>query len=112
MGKTALDISNRFRKMFDLEPITVHTAIDHNNLIPVDDMAATPVISDGKLHIMPLPPVPVENLGAQPVHHHSLHRHHRLQKASFVKRLSHALMLLGPWKGRAVALVLGKRPFN
>jgi len=56
---------------------------------------------------MPFPPISMENVSAQPVHRHSDHRHHRLQKASFIERLSHALMLLGPWEGRAVAFVLG-----
>ena len=105
MSKTAIDISNRFRKLFGLE------SIDHPDLIPAESMASTPTppAGDGGMHIMPFPPIPMENVSAQPVHRHSHHRHHRLQKASFIERLSHALMLLGPWEGRAVAFVLGKQ---
>jgi len=103
MSKTAIDISNRFRKLFGLEPI------DPPNLIPVESMESnpTPPVGEEGMHIMPFPPIPVENVSSQPVHRHSHHRHHRLQKASFIERLSHALMLLGPWEGRAVAFVLG-----
>jgi hypothetical protein len=108
MSKTAIDISNRFRKLFGLEPI------DHSNLIPVESMESnpTPPVGDEGVHIMPFPPIPVENVNAKPVHRHSHHRHHRLQKASFIERLSHALMLLGPWEGRAVAFVLGKQSYH
>jgi hypothetical protein len=114
MSKTAIDISNRFRELFGLKAISTHPAIDHPNLIPVESMAATPAtpVDDSRMHIMPFPPIPMENVSAQPVHRHSHHRHHRLQKASFIERLSHALMLLGPWEGRAVAFVLGKQPHH
>jgi hypothetical protein len=105
MNKTAIDISNRFRKLFGLESIKSDAAIDHANLIPVEGVSD----EDGTVNIMPFPPISVEDVNAQPVHHHSHHRHHRLQKASFIERLSHALMLLGPWEGRAVAFVLGKQ---
>ena len=39
--------------------------------------------------------------------HGKHHKHHRCGKAAFLKRLSFALMTLGPWEGRAVAFVLG-----
>ncbi|KAF9650588.1 hypothetical protein BDM02DRAFT_3259616 [Thelephora ganbajun] len=119
MSKTAMDISNRFRKLFGFEPIKTHTAVEHHPVhnhaspVPVDSITfspAPPVHDDGEVHIMPFPPVPVEyleNASALPVHHHSHHRHHRLRDASFVKRLSHALMMLGSWEGKAVAFVLG-----
>lgn len=104
MSKTAMDISNRFRKLFGLESINDHSAFD-------ETMASRPAppVGDGGMHIMPFPPIPMESVSAQPVHRHSHHRHHRLQKALFIERLSHALMLLGPWEGRAVAFVLGKQ---
>lgn len=121
MSGTAMDISNRFRKLFGFKQIEAdpavkhHHAHDHAKLVPVESMATMPlpaVSNDGEMHIMPFPPIPVEyleNVSAQPVHRHSHHGHHRFRDASFVKRLSHALMMLGPWEGRAVAFVLGKR---
>ncbi|KAL7281829.1 hypothetical protein ACG7TL_005152 [Trametes sanguinea] len=36
-------------------------------------------------------------------HVHRFHRHH----GSFLRRVHHALVVLGPWEGRAVAFVLG-----
>jgi hypothetical protein len=85
------------RKSFGLEPI------NHHNLIPVESMESnpTPPASHGGMYIIPFPPIPVENVNAQPVHRHSYHCHHCLQKASFIEILSHALMLLGPWEGRS-----------
>ncbi|KAF8685311.1 hypothetical protein AX14_004048 [Amanita brunnescens Koide BX004] len=44
-----------------------------------------------------------------PHKHHKHHKHHGCghRRAPFLKRLSFALMTLGPWEGRAVAFVLG-----
>ena len=69
-----------------------------------------PILDDGEVHIMPATMLleDVKNLGAQPVHRHSHHRHHRLQDAPFMERLSHSLAMLGRWEGRAIAFVLGK----
>jgi len=42
-------------------------------------------------------------------HKHHYHKHHGCghRRAHFLRRLSSALMTLGPWEGRAVAFVLG-----
>ncbi|KAF8624616.1 hypothetical protein AX15_005771 [Amanita polypyramis BW_CC] len=50
-----------------------------------------------------------------PDHHHEPHHHHKhkthnfriCRNAPFLKRLSFALMTLGPWEGRVMAFVLG-----
>jgi hypothetical protein len=96
------------RKLFGLEPI------DHSNLIPVESMESnpTPPFGDEGTHVMPFPLIPMENVNAQPVHRHSHHRRHRLQRSSFIERPSHALTLLGPREGRATAFVLGKQPHH
>ncbi len=39
--------------------------------------------------------------------HGKHHKHHKCRKAPFFRRLTIALMTLGPWEGRAVAFVLG-----
>ena len=119
---TAIGISNRFRKLFGFEAISPavehHPVHNHAKLIPGESaaaMPAPPVPNDGLMHIMPFPPIPVEymeNVRASSVHRHSHHRHHRLQDGSFVERLSRALMMLGPWEGRAVAFVLGEDPYD
>jgi len=110
----------------------------HAKLVPLESVATKPVPDDGEMHILPFHPVPddgemhilpfhpipdevemhilpvtmplenVKNVGAQPVHRHSHHRHHRLQDAPFMERLSHSLAMLGRWEGRAIAFVLGK----
>ena len=38
--------------------------------------------------------------------HHGLHGHHH---KSFLKRIHRAIKALGPWEGRAVSFVLGKK---
>lgn len=38
---------------------------------------------------------------------HHPHHHHHHHKKSFLRRVHHALMSLGPWEGRTVAFVLG-----
>jgi hypothetical protein len=113
MSSSAIELSNRFRKLFGLEQIKVHTIEHHHNkLVPIENVATMPlppVPNDGGVHIMPVavPSENMENMSAQPVHRHSHHHHHRLHGASFMARLSHALMMLGRWEGRAVAFVLG-----
>ena len=118
MSSSAIELSNRFRKLFGLEQIKVHTIEHHHNkLVPIENVATMPlppVPNDGGVHIMPVavPSENMENMSAQPVHRHSHHHHHRLHGASFMARLSHALMMLGRWEGRAVAFVLGKQPHD
>ena len=113
----AVEIANSFRKLFGFDSIKVHPTIehhsvhDHSKFVPLETAESAPAPNDGEMHIMPFYPIPSEylaNASTQPVHRHSHHRHHRLRDASFVERLSHALMMLGPWEGRAVAFVLGK----
>ena len=111
----AIEIANRFRKLFGLEPIKAHAAIEHHSALnhskfvpPFESTPLPPVSNDGKMDLMPFSPIPTEyvaNASAQPVHRHS---HHCLQYASFMERLSHTLMMLGPWEGRAITFVLGK----
>jgi len=117
-SNTGIEIANRFRKLFGFEPIIHHTAVehhpvhDHANFRPFEAVAEGPAFipNDGLVHIMPFPPIPmeyVENVSAGPVHRHSHHRYHHLQDIPFMERLAHALAMLTPWEGRALAFVLG-----
>jgi len=36
-----------------------------------------------------------------------IHAHHRLRDEPFITRLTHSLLALGKWEGRAVAFVIG-----
>ena len=71
--------------------------------LPVLPFVGTPVrpafVADGDRPMMDGPP------GRRPMWHHGPgpHRH-----ASFLRRVHRALMMLGPWEGRAVAFVLGE----
>jgi len=40
-------------------------------------------------------------------HHHHVHGQHLKRPKVFFQRLTHALMMLGPWEGRIVSFVLG-----
>ncbi|KAI0686749.1 hypothetical protein BC835DRAFT_1513108 [Cytidiella melzeri] len=105
----ALDISNKFREAFGL-PLLMKTP-ESTPTAPVDEMKILPFIGT--------PPIALpsgtndEHHGEQPVEHHDGHkqdlRHHRKGGChrSFTHRLHRALMVLGPWEGRAVAFVLG-----
>ncbi|KAI8972174.1 hypothetical protein BD414DRAFT_220399 [Trametes punicea] len=69
--------------------------------------------AEGKISILPFVGTPVrpafadgqDSLVARPRPGHRVHgfRH----RGSFLRRVHHALMTLGPWEGRAVAFVLG-----
>jgi hypothetical protein len=67
-------------------------------------------IHGGLIRILPMPfigtPVQEDAHGEMPVkgHHHHQFKH---RNASFMRRIHHALMALGPWEGRAVAFVIG-----
>ena len=120
MSETAIDISNRSRKLPGFESID-----------PNLSMASvfTPPAGDGGVHITPFLPILLENMSVQPVWQHSHHRHCRLQSTSpillknvsvrpvhrhshhphcrfqktpFIEKLSHPLVLQ-PWEGRAIA---------
>ena len=117
MSNSAIGMANRFRKLFGLEQIEARPSHSHHSkLVPIGSIATMPpsLSDDGEMHILPIttPAENVESVGAPPVHRHSHHRHHRLQDAPLVERLSHALMMLGRWEGRAVAFVLGKQPHS
>jgi hypothetical protein len=108
-------MANRFRKLFGFEQIENHPAAEHHHhphhakLVPIESVATMPfppIPGDGEMHILPFMEH-VENTSAPPAHRHSHHRHHRLQNAPFMERLSHSLMMLGRWEGRAIAFVLG-----
>ncbi|EJF65612.1 hypothetical protein DICSQDRAFT_133207 [Dichomitus squalens LYAD-421 SS1] len=124
MRTKALDASNVLRQWLGLEPIQ----IQHIRVHPLPHhMEGTQMhgmqLKDGKnthdLPIMPFIGTPVkpafaEDEGALEHHrgrqgrpmwvHHYGHHHLR---GSFLRRVHHALMALGPWEGRAVAFVLG-----
>jgi len=60
----------------------------------------------GGLIRMPMPfgtAVQGDEMQMKGPHHHQF-KHH---KSSFMRRIHHALMALGPWEGRAVAFVIG-----
>jgi len=106
----AIRISNAFRKALGLP------------LIEISDAAAQTEAED-LVRIMPFPfigtPSNLDHVEGNrrvdgvrhrvsPVRHHPLHHNkHHHHKASFMRRVHHALMTLGPWEGRAVAFVLG-----
>jgi len=108
MRDKAISISNAFRKALGL-PL-IETSHDAAN-------------TDGKKHgdiirIMPAfvgTPSNLDNPESGDMHHHivPIHTHHahhvkhHHHQASFLRRVHHALMALGPWEGRAVAFVLG-----
>ncbi|KAI0369617.1 hypothetical protein BV20DRAFT_945602, partial [Pilatotrama ljubarskyi] len=129
-----LDASNRFRAVFGLAPIApdaprlVHGSVlaplpisdpDLIRIMPfkphgVQDAksSSAPVPQDAKVGapVMPFVGTPVrpafvegeEAWGGRRARLHRIHRH-----GSFLRRVHHALMALGPWEGRAVAFVLG-----
>jgi len=96
MRAKAIAISNAFRKVLGLPLIEAH-ARPH-----VDGEKEA---HGGIVRIMPSPFIdtPVEEGEMQKAHHHQ----HKQHKDSFMRRIHHALMSLGPWEGRAVAFVIG-----
>ncbi|KAJ8454834.1 hypothetical protein ONZ51_g12798 [Trametes cubensis] len=127
LREKALEVSNKFRSMFSLAPIEVTVTPyrggmegpDRNlvHILPVTPpggpmpvLHAKPIPTDIKGPILPFIGTPVrpafaqgeEGWAARPGGHRF--RHHR---GSFLRRVHHALMVLGPWEGRAVAFVLG-----
>jgi hypothetical protein len=117
----ALEISNKFRQTFGL-PLIESSPVSMNNVSINRPLIPIPRPHDqGEIKILPFigtPPVPV----VTPNDLRPMNRPHRVVDArpaqrmrhrpggchrSFVHRLHRALMVLGPWEGRAVAFVLG-----
>ncbi|KAI0088083.1 hypothetical protein BDY19DRAFT_1057706 [Irpex rosettiformis] len=120
----ALEISNKFRETFGLPLIEKHP----ENLvipppIPLQYMPLPPPMKHGEVKILPImnampvtshapkstephPVHPVDVMEGHPGHGMRHHSHGGCRR-SFVHRLHRALMVLGPWEGRAVAFVLG-----
>ena len=107
----AVAMSNKFREMLGLPIIAPPQHWEHDE-VPIEPlpfigtpMEFKPAGFDGDIgprpdgagivHILPMP-----HHGMGP---HRPHFHHR----SFLHRVHRALMVLGPWEGRAVAFVLG-----
>ncbi|KEP55435.1 putative transmembrane protein [Rhizoctonia solani 123E] len=80
MRVKALQMGNRLRVMLGLAPI-----------IP---------------HLHEAKKIQTETI-SQPTRYRNHHVHHHMHEQSFMYRLSHALMMLGPWEGRALSFVLG-----
>jgi hypothetical protein len=108
MRDKAISISNTFRKALGLPLIETS-----HNLVHTDGD-----IHGGIVHITPSPFIGTpSNLDSPemgevhhivPIHaHHAHHMKHHRHETSFLGRVHHALMALGPWEGRAVAFVLG-----
>lgn len=71
-------------------------------LPPVNNKVNAAVMTDGIVHILPVGSPNGLSTHYQPnVHHHAYAQ-------TFVQRLTRALMMLGPWEGRAVSFILGK----
>ena len=65
--------------------------------LPHANVEVKPVsVSDGSVHTLPV------------IHPSGRPNYHQAHTQTFVQRLSRALMMLGPWEGRAVSFVLGK----
>ena len=113
----ALEISNKFRETFGLPLIEKHP----ENFImppPLPLMPLPPPFSmkPNELKILPMdayprplrttfmaegPHGPLDTMEIRP-------GHEMMHNRSFVHRLHRALVVLGPWEGRAVAFVLGE----
>ena len=123
MRAKALDASNALRQWFGLEPIRVEKLPTHRRPHFIEVVNAEGMdTKDGKNdHALPIPPFVgtpvrpafaegegwVDRQGRRPmwINRHG-HGHHHL-RGSFLRRVHHALITLGPWEGRAVAFVLG-----
>ncbi|KAI0630046.1 hypothetical protein C8Q77DRAFT_1063594 [Trametes polyzona] len=134
MRAKALEATNRFRAMFGLpliEPDAAHGAVrvhapgpkrpdPEDNLVHILPIEHSKDLKDFMEHmpppILPFVGTPVRPAFAEvdreqgwvgrPSHAQRIHRFHR-HHGSFLRRVHHALMALGPWEGRAVAFVLG-----
>ncbi|KAI0665860.1 hypothetical protein C8Q78DRAFT_1083436 [Trametes maxima] len=130
MRSKALEASNAFRAMFGLPPIAPDPpaaimpgpkdGLVHIMPVPVAPFALSPkpAGAEHKAPILPFVGTPVRpafaeggeegwgGRGGGPAAVHRMHRFHR-HHGSFLRRVHHALMALGPWEGRAVAFVLG-----
>ncbi|CAL1705982.1 unnamed protein product [Somion occarium] len=101
MKEKGLIMANKFRQIFGLPLIeTVHPTKPH-----IEPTPNNPNNTDGAVHILPFIGTPIARPGEGQVHGRP-HFHHRYHD-TFLKRVHHALMTLGPWEGRAVAFVLG-----
>ncbi|TFK53768.1 hypothetical protein OE88DRAFT_1278603 [Heliocybe sulcata] len=110
----AIAMSNGIRKMFGMPLIENAPAHVHKQHHPIK-----PVQKEGEFKIMGWVSGEVNhNLetpkdGEVRVLEHKVTRPHHIgmkcRKATFLRRIHRALMTLGPWEGRAVAFVLGKR---
>jgi hypothetical protein len=107
MKGKAMTLSNKLRQAFGLPLIA-----------PANHPPVTaPTMSTEELKIIPFIGTPVEYKPDMPVHPRpgvlhiapgrgvGGHRHHH--RMPFLHRVHRALMVLGPWEGRAVAFVLG-----
>ena len=117
MRTKALDASNALRQMLGLEPIDrTHERPHHIKFIePVSPVPGP----DGPMPVLPFVGTPIrpafvadgdERPMDGPARRPMWHPHRRL-RGSFLRRVHHALMTLGPWEGRAVAFVLGEYLF-
>lgn len=88
----AMRLSNWFRHAFGLPPVPTETKADG---VPMGTLDAPHEIEVARPDVQPHP------------HHH--HHHSKLQHSerTFMERLTRALMILGPWEGRAVSFMLG-----
>jgi len=109
MRDKAISISNAFRKalgfpLIETEPSSSSVnpkGYDHSGIVHIRPLPfiGTPIMPDDEERHVAYP---------HPHHaHHVKHHHHHHNNASFLWRVHHALMALGPWEGRAVAFVLG-----
>jgi hypothetical protein len=97
MRAKAIAISNAFRKALGLPLIEAHAR---------PPMDGEKEVHGGLVRIMPFIGTPVDDQGDMKKDPHP-HHHHKHHKSSFLRRISHALMSLGPWEGRVVAFVIG-----
>ncbi|KAK2464355.1 hypothetical protein APHAL10511_003812 [Amanita phalloides] len=121
----AIEVSNAFRTALGLPPIEL-PGLDGNptfGILPVGVRGSnSEVVPQSGARIVGLGGLDGPDYHADyPHHHHGHHGHHgrhdhkhhkhhgfvSCHKSPFLKRLSFAVMSLGPWEGRIVAFVLG-----
>lgn len=117
MKAKGLMMANKFRHIFGLPPIEpFHPRPDfHKDIKEHTDIHSSnaPVEQSGEVRILPIMPTvpfiatPVPASGEDKMHRRPHFRHHFHHQDTFLKRVHHALMSLGPWEGRAVAFVIG-----
>ncbi|KIM83448.1 hypothetical protein PILCRDRAFT_819690 [Piloderma croceum F 1598] len=94
----AIAISNAFRQALGFPIIEAHPPSTpegkeiHGGLIRIMPFTGTPLDAHGEMQLKP-----------EHGHRHQFKHGH----GSFLRRIHHALMALGPWEGRAVAFVIG-----